>query len=255
MNDEIHDSVYRTLRQNYDKMYFDFRGSGVDVDGFYNNQDYFGTTKAGRRQPWRTSYPSLVHWPLDHYPGGRSLLARLQEERKHLRKLISPHCASWISMKNWHSTVFSPSKSSNPMDVSMVNEDHAAQILNEVRVCGVYNLRFTRIVITHRCGILAMGYASNNELHSLRQRLLCRLPLGFAPSIIHVTLGVIVRRLAPECIRSLQAYCASFLDERICLGSIEINSLAYAIYKGPITKGTLTSLQRQPFDVSAKGEI
>src|SRR5437762_27122 len=101
-------------RRAYDEIHSDFLENGLSVEGFYANRGYFGVDENGRPVPWKSSHPTLAHWPLNSYQGGQDLTARLQRERHRLIDIIRRQNASWIDPRHWHSTVFAPCHSSNP---------------------------------------------------------------------------------------------------------------------------------------------
>lgn len=230
----------------YDAMLADFLELGADVKGFLSDREYFGVDPHGCPYPWQTQCPTLVHWPLADYPGGPALIGTITKHRDRLKDIIGPATVSWTEPEFWHSTVFAPCHSNNPADIARAQTDISIEVVDEVARCEPYCLRFSRIVVTRRCGVLALAYADNDELDSLRRRLLARCPDGSASRLIHITLGTIAQPIANEARPALREYLMSFKDDKTNIGEINIKSLTYAIFMGPITKMSLTPIFSLP---------
>jgi hypothetical protein len=248
MSDAIPPSTFRiepALREAYESIAARFDTDGIDLSLFFNNPSYFTTDSHGQPIALAGSHPTLVHWPLDEYAGGTSLLNRLAQECRTIQA-VTGAATTWVDRQYWHSTVFSPVHSSDPQVIARALTDIGGVVREEVRQTRSYSLNFTRILVMPDGGIKAVAYASSDELTLLRRKLSELVPGGGAPKLIHMSLGSFVRAPHARDLANLQTYLHRFRNDGTPLGRIVVRYLTYAQYTGPFTNMTLRAIARHP---------
>ena len=230
----------------YDAIQDAFETDGIDLKLFFSNLSYFGEDENGQPVPWIGGHPTLIHWPLGDYQGGKPLLEVLWRETQTLENIAGPERIVWVRRPNWHSTVFSPVHSTDPQVIARVPTDFAEIARSELLEATPYALSFTRIVITHDAGIKAVGYAHNQQLNSLRLRLKQSMPRGHGSAMIHISLGNFVKPLEAGALKELKEYTRRYQSDQVFLGQIAVRFLTYAQYTGPFTEMTVREIFRQP---------
>ena len=231
------------LREAYESLAAGFDTDGMDLSLFFGNPSYFGKDSDGHVVAHAGSHPTLVHWPIEGYDGGSSLLDRLARESRVVQELTGA-TTTWVDRQHWHSTVFSPVHSSDPQVIARAHTDIGDVVREEVRRTRSYVLDFTRILVMPDGGIKAVAYASSDELALLRGRLSRWIPGGSAPTLIHMSLGSFLRRPQARDLANLRVYLQGFRNDATLLGRIIVNSLTYAQYTGPFTNMTLREIER-----------
>ncbi len=228
-----------------------FESKGLDFDEFYNNPSYFEKDNEGNPIALQGSHPSLLHWPLANYEGGGELLSSLLREKQVLDDVAGPDAITWVDSKHWHSTVFSPVHSSDPKLIEKVNTDMADTVRAELEVTAPYSITFTRIVITTGVGIKAVGYASNDQVDSLRERLKRAVPHGHASPLIHISLGNICNPLHAHRVERLKNYVRPFKEDQSILGTIKVTFLTYSMYSAPFIHMSVKKIFSQALNASS----
>lgn len=234
------------LREAYESIAARLDTDGIDPSLFFSNPSYFTKDSHGQLVALAGSHPTLVHWPLEGYAGGTSLLDRLAQECRIIQALTGA-TTTWVDQHHCHSTVFSPVHSSDPHLIARAQTDIGDVVGKEVRQTRAYTLDFTRILVMPDGGIAAVAYASSDELLLLRRRLSRLVPGGSAPLLIHMSLGSFLRRPQARDLANLQAYLHRFGNDGTLLGQIVVEYLTYAQYTGPFTAMTLREIARHPF--------
>src|SRR6266849_916137 len=110
------------LREAYDSIGARVDRDGIDLSLFFGNPSYFTKDSQGQLVALAGSHPTLVHWPLEGYAGGTSLLDRLAQECRAIQALTGA-TTTWVDQPRWHSTVFSPVHSSDPLVIARAQTD------------------------------------------------------------------------------------------------------------------------------------
>ena len=234
--------IEKGRRRLYDAISDQTQEKGIDLPRFYNNPSYFTRNNRGETIALHGSHPSLVHWPLTKYKGGTSLRHQLTRLSESVDALARRAGIQWVQPDHWHSTVFSAVHSSDPIVISQAITDISQIVRAEFQKTTPYVLSFTRIIVTEDGGVLAVGYAHNHQLDSLRARLLKAFPDGAGSDMVHVTLGHLVQPLDRHITSELNNFTRMFRDDRTLLGQIAVDFLTYAMYQGPFLQMTIEKL-------------
>jgi len=239
--------VEEDRRQLYDALSDKTEANCIDLQAFYNDPSYFHKSEHGQSQALSGCHSTLIHWPLCDYQGGSALQSQLVDRTTKIASLVGRDCIQWVRSEYWHSTIFSPVHSSNPAVISRHTVNVAPVLHTEVPKTLPYILSFTRIVITADGTLLAVAYAHNEQLNSLRERLLRLVPGSSAPPIVHITLGHLVTQPTRETEARLNRLARSFRDDRMILGQIAVDFLMYGIYRGPFLEMKVEGILKLPF--------
>lgn len=231
--------VEEARRRFYEQVSDQTEGNGINLRKFYDNRSYFRKADNNRAVAFRGSHPTLVHWPLGNYSGGDDFCDHLAKLQAKLGSLIKPESIQWVKPYYWHSTAFSPVHSTDPDVIKEKLGNPVPYFLAEVPQTKPYILSFTRIVVTEEGGVLATAYAHNDELTSLRTRLLNLIPNGHISSLIHITMGHLVKGISDRNMAELNQFTRAFRDDQTIIGQLFINFLTCARYKGPFLEMTI----------------
>ncbi len=234
------------LRKIYDNIHQKFSKNGIDIDLFYSNPSYCGKNQQGQSYLLAGTHPTVIHWPIQDYPGGDNFTNNLVEASKELDNIIGSDNIAWVSPSNWHCTAFSPIHSSALDAVEYIPPEAPLLVTEALKITKTYDLKFTRIAISRDGGILALGYPQSSDLLDVRYRLKEAIPNGNIPKLVHITLGYITKNL--DCIthKNTNHYLDRFVNDIITIGAIQINFLTYGNYTGPITTMSITEIFRYP---------
>jgi len=223
------------LRMIYDNIHQEFIKKGIDIDLFFSNQSYCGKNQQGQPYLLAGTHPTIVHWPIQDYPGGKIFTNNLVDMSKELYHLIGSDDITWIAPSNWHCTAFSPIHSSAPDAVKHIPPEAPLLVTEALKNTKIYGLKFTRLAISRDGGILALGYPQGSDLLDVRHRLKEAFPNGTIPRLVHITLGYITKNLDHITHKNINIYLDNFVNDLITIGAIQINFLTYGNYTGPIT--------------------
>lgn len=232
-------------RKIYDSMADVTQNEGIDLEHFYNNPSYFGTNDLGAKIAWTGSHQALIHWPLVDYRGGSALVDEIIGLTRHVNAIASSGFIRWVQPQYWHSTVFSPVHSGDPKVIEQSPRDISALVCREILHTKRYSLKFTRIIITHDGGVLAVAYGDNDELDGLRARLKSSMPIGHASPIVHITLGHFTRMPAPTTVSCLTEFAGRFRGDMLVIGEIQIDFLTLGMYHAPFLEMTVEEIFRR----------
>jgi hypothetical protein len=232
-------------RQLYDELSDQTETDGIDLQGFYDNQSYFAKNEQGDAVAHRGSHPTLIHWPLSDYDGGGGLRDQLIHLTETVDSLVGCGVVQWVRPDHWHSTVFSPVHSGDPILISQTETDIAPLVCAEVPKTKPYVLSFTRIIVKPEGGVVAVAYAHDEELNSLRARLLALDPrTAYAPKYVHITLGHLVKPVTRNQTAELTQFTRTFRDDRTAIGQIAVDFLTYGMYHAPFLEMTVEEIFR-----------
>lgn len=151
---------------------------------------------------------------------------------------------AWISPNNWHSTVFNPVHSSDPEVIRTYDLDVRDRFALACQLASPYRLDFRRILLTPNAGLKVAAYPCSDELDTIRRRLNESIPAGRISSMVHISLGNIVKQPSSHQEEDLIAYLDDFSSDIHALGEIDIPFLTLAEYHAPFISMCLKEHER-----------
>src|SRR5262245_33902833 len=92
-------------RMIYDEALLSFGQSGVEPSQLFDNDSYYRRDGDGNLIELCGSHPTLIHWPLAEYDGGKELVLRLEQEASKITEIAGSWNVVWVNPRYWHCTV------------------------------------------------------------------------------------------------------------------------------------------------------